>query len=173
MEQEGKNGQGREISFFLNCLEDHFFQGATLQDKLGITEADMEVMEAAASHLLQEKQFSEAVDAFVLLATLNPNVSHLWLNLGMAEQGTKNYREALEALGLAVATDPGDPSSHIRAAECYIALKDYTGAVHALGLAIDCMGSEGPDKLFKAQTIKLRNALISKYLKRHEVPHET
>lgn len=110
----------------------------TLQERLEISTADIEKYYQAACRLLQKKEFNRAADAFFLLATLNPNHFHYWLNLGLAEQMRQNYSEALDAFGFAVLANTDDPRPHVYAAECYLALDKTAKSIDSLRIAMEC-----------------------------------
>lgn len=94
----------------------------SVQAFLGISDEVLDAYYAVSGHLLAEKRFAEAADAFTFLCFLTPLYSSFWLGLGISEQSLGNYPEAAVAYLKAIQTGPNNPVPYANLAQCLLAL---------------------------------------------------
>jgi len=126
----------QEVIELTSAIGARFSPRNNLQSELGLSSREMAKFWEVSCKFLKQKRFSEAADAFLFLATIDPQNVGYWLNLGMAEYGCNRPSLALKAFGMACIVDPDNPAPHVYAAECYMAKEDLNKAVDSLKLAL-------------------------------------
>lgn len=104
---------------------------------------------------IERNAFKEALSLFRLLTFQKVDQQNYWIGLGMACQGTKDYKEALRAYTKAANLGADNPHVHLKAAECYIALNLKQEALKALTCADHALRFN-PDDALQAQVDLLR-----------------
>ena len=95
---DDKRREIQDADKMLEFLANH----QTLQAVLGFADDMLLEMYEVAFGLFEQKRYSECIDAFVFLTTVNPNVSSFWLGLGSALQMDERLDEALAAYRIAI-----------------------------------------------------------------------
>lgn len=111
---------------------DNFVEGKTYQEMLEISDVEMQRYFEVGRRYLKNRQFDEASDIFLLLATLSPLTGNLWVHAGNAEQALGRFEDALEAYSMAMLADANDPLPHYFSAEVYY-------EIQAKDLAKECL----------------------------------
>lgn len=109
----------------------------TLQAVLGFADDILLDMYEVAFGLFEQKRYSECIDAFIFLTTINPNVSSFWLGLGSALQMERRPDEALAAYTVAINKDPERLDGYLYAARCCMQMKDYEEGLKICDKALD------------------------------------
>ncbi|MCB1119041.1 MAG: tetratricopeptide repeat protein [Chlamydiia bacterium] len=112
------------------CLK----QGKSLQQALQLSDNEMDEGYQRAREIYERKNYEEAADAFVVLATLNPDLFGHWFGLGASEYMLKHYSQAIWALGFAAMIDPEDVAVHTLIGRAYEALGDESNAQAAFSI---------------------------------------
>lgn len=81
--------------------------------------------------LLNEKQFSGAIEIYNQLIQLNPQDKELWLKKGVALENLKKYSEAIECFNEAIKLDPTNISAWTNRGDSYSLLGDSVEATHS------------------------------------------
>lgn len=117
---DDKRREIQDADKMLEFLANH----QTLQAVLGFADDMLLEMYEVAFGLFEEKRYSECIDAFVFLTTVNPNVSSFWLGLGSALQMDDRLDEALAAYRIAITKDPLRLDSYLYAARLCMQMKE-------------------------------------------------
>lgn len=125
-----------DVDFFMNKAA----KTNAGQELLGISDEVLERYYLAASHLLEQKDWKKARDAFLFLTFLNPLLYNFWLGLGIAEQCQEHYEAALTAYIIAEAIDPSHPVAHANSFQCNAAIHEPKAAENSLQLALEACG---------------------------------
>ncbi len=125
-----------------------------IQQLLEISDEVLDLYYKAALHLLDEKRWKDASDAFLFLVLLNPFVHNYWIGAGIAEQSLGNFEQAIQYYVLSQASDSTDPISYAHAFQCCLALDETETAQKFLEEALECCGD-------KAEFSALKNNLNS------------
>lgn len=144
-------------------LEKEFSAGKSAQEILEFSEETMAKFYKAAYTLFEHKRYSDAANAFLFLATLNPHNHEYWLGLGMATQLDHDYEAAIDAYELAALCDISSPIPYFYLAKCLFAIHDRESALQALNLAI-----ETADEIPQYSEIKKQAELAREMLLKHE-----
>lgn len=125
-------------------------EGKSAQEILEFSDSTMAKFYKAAYTLYEHSRYTDAANAFLFLATLNPHKYDYWLGLGMATQMNHDYESAIDAYELAALNDVSSPVPYFYLAKCLFAIHDRESAVQALDLAIETAGeNEEFDELRK------------------------
>src|SRR5262245_30398818 len=90
-------------------LKQELLEGKRAQEILGFSNETMSKFYGAAYELFGQKRNEEAADAFLFLATLNPQNPQYWLGLGMSTQLCHDYELAIDAYEQAALADISSP----------------------------------------------------------------
>ncbi len=142
----------REIQDGDNMLE-YLAHHQTLQAVLGFADDILLDMYEVAFGLFEQKRYSECIDAFIFLTTINPNLSSFWLGLGSALQMDQRFDEALAAYKIAITKDPERLDGYLYAARCCMQLKDYAEGQRICDVALE-LAKEHPENEQLAKLIK-------------------
>jgi type III secretion system low calcium response chaperone LcrH/SycD len=118
-------------------LKEEFAAGKTAQEIMEFSNETMSKFYQAAYLLFEHKRYTDAANAFLFLATLNPHNHDYWLGLGMATQMSQEYEAAIDAYELAAICDISSPVPYFYLAKCLFAIHDRESALQALDLAIE------------------------------------
>jgi tetratricopeptide (TPR) repeat protein len=108
-----------------------------LQAVLGFADDILLDMYEVAFGLFEAKRYTECIDAFIFLTTVNPNVGSFWLGLGSALQMDARLDEALAAYKIAITKDPERLDGYLYAARCCMQLKDYDEGARICDVALE------------------------------------
>lgn len=133
--------------------------GKTGQEILEFSDETMAKFYRSASKIFEGHRYSEAANAFLFLATLNPHCHEYWLGLGMATQLSHHYEAAIDAYELASLCDLGNPVPYFYLAKCLFAIHDRESALQALDLAIEIAGDSEEYAELKEQAEKAKEIL--------------
>ncbi len=125
----------------------------TLQAVLGFADDILLDMYEVAFGLFEQKRYSECIDAFIFLTTINPNVASFWLGLGSALQMDARLDEALAAYEIAITKDPVRMDGYLYAARCCMQLKDFEEGIRICDVALE-LAKEHPENEQLAKLIK-------------------
>ncbi len=125
----------------------------TLQAVFGFADDVLLDMYEVAFGLFEQKRYSECIDAFIFLTTINPNVSSFWLGLGSALQMEARLDEALAAYRIAITKDPERLDSYLYAARCCVQMKEYEEGQKICDTAL-AMASKHPEQESLAKLIR-------------------
>lgn len=128
----------------------------TNQKILGVSDEVLERYYQTAWRLLEEKNWFDAMDAFLFLNFLNPFVHAFWIGLGIAQQSQKKYSDALVAYTMAEATDPTDPVAFANAFQCGLAIGEHDFAKYSLEKAIECCADKPEFADLKQKLLQLK-----------------
>lgn len=122
----------------------------TLQAVLGFADDILLDMYEVAFGLFEQKRYSECIDAFIFLTTINPSVSSFWLGLGSALQMEQRLDEAMAAYKVAISKDPERLDGYLYAARCCMQMKEYEEGQKICDIALE-LAEENPrnDQLVK------------------------
>lgn len=118
-------------------LKKEIAAGKSAQEILEFSNETMAKFYQAAYFLFEKKRYTEAADAFLFLATLNPHNHDYWLGLGMATQLNGNWEAAIDAYEMAAINRLDSPVPYFYLAKCLFAVHDRKSALEAIQLAID------------------------------------
>jgi type III secretion system low calcium response chaperone LcrH/SycD len=134
--------------------------GKTAQEILEFSDSTMAKFYRAAYYLFEHKRYSDAANAFLFLATLNPHHHDYWLGLGMATQMCQDYESAIDAYELAALCDIASPVPYFYLAKCLFAIHDRESALQALDLAIETAGEIEDYEELKHQAQEAKRLLL-------------
>ncbi|MCE5294913.1 MAG: hypothetical protein LLF94_09930 [Chlamydiales bacterium] len=103
-------------------------QGKSISDVLGFSSDAIDKFYEAAHHLIAQKRFKEAKDAFFFLVTIAPQVSECWLGLGLAYGQCKETEGAIQSYLRAIALSPHKADGYVAFARLFTALDDAKSA---------------------------------------------
>lgn len=136
-------------------------EGKSAQEILEFSDKTMEKFCETAYLLFEHKQYQEAANAFLFLATLNFNHYEYWLGFGMATQFCQDYESAIDAYELAALCDLSNPVPYFYLAKCLFAIHDRESALEALNLAIEIADDNEEYAELKAQSELARDLLLT------------
>jgi type III secretion system low calcium response chaperone LcrH/SycD len=142
-------------------LKKELAAGKTAQEIMGFTNLAMAKFYKAAYHLFEHRRFTDAANAFLFLATLNPHNHDYWLGLGMSTQLSGNYEAAIDAYEMAAIIDIESPVPYFYLAKCLFAIHDRESALQALDLALEYSDNRSEFAELKQQA-KAAKALLLK-----------
>lgn len=102
----------------------------------------LEELYALGYHFYDNGKYSQAVDVFRLLTTLDNHNSTYWMGFAAAQQMMQKYEEALEAYSVAGLLDPQNPYIHFHASVCCFTQGDVGRGLLALGEAVSLVERE-------------------------------
>lgn len=144
----------------MKLLKKELAEGRTAQEIMGFSDETMAKFYKAAYLLFEHKRYSDAANAFLFLATLNPYNHDYWLGLGMCTQMGHEYEAAIDAYELAALCDISSPVPYFYLAKCLFAIHDRESALQALDLAIETAGELVDYAELKEQAQKARDILL-------------
>lgn len=107
----------------------------SLADHLGITEEQIDVMNALAIRRYQAKQYQEAADLFAFLTQADPIVPEHFKHWGACMQQLGEIDVAVRAYSTAIGLNPMDAETQFYLAQCRVMEGDITKADALLGSA--------------------------------------
>jgi type III secretion system low calcium response chaperone LcrH/SycD len=128
-----------------------------IQETFGISDAVLTRYYQVATHLIEEKKWDDARDAFLFLTFLNSMVHNFWIGLGAVEQSTHNYEKALSVYMMAELIDPENPVAYANSFQCSIAIGEIDYAERCWKKAFDCCGDKPEWVELKGKLIQLHN----------------
>ncbi len=134
--------------------------GKNLQELAHFSDETMAEFYQAAYQLFENKHYADAADAFLFLATFNPNIHDYWLGLGMTTQLLHDYEGAIDAYELAALCDMNNPVPYFYLAKCLFAIHDRESALQALDLAIEIAEDDKNYEELKEQAQHARDILL-------------
>ena len=142
-------------------LKKEIAAGKTAQEIIGFSDEIMAKFYGAAYQLFEHRRYSDAANAFLFLATLNPHNHEYWLGLGMASQLAHGYEAAIDAYELAAITNIESPVAYFYLAKCLFAIHDRESALQALDLALELAGDSQEFAELKGQAEAAKILLLS------------
>lgn len=118
---------------------------------LGYTDEMFATFYQAARHLLENRNYAHAADAFLFLVSVNATNADCWLGLGMASQMNKDFEGAIDAYEMAAINELDNPVPYLYLGKCFFALHEKESALVAFDLAIEYAG----DRFDKAEVREL------------------
>lgn len=103
-------------------------QGKSVSEILGFSEEAIDKFYEAAHHLIAQKRWKEAKDAFFFLVTVAPQVSECWLGLGLAYGQCKETEGAIQSYLRAIALSPHKADGYVAFARLFTAMDDLQNA---------------------------------------------
>lgn len=88
-------------------------QGKAISEVLGFSEESVDKLYQTAHHILAEKRYQDAKDAFFFLVTIAPQVTECWLGLGFAYGQCKETEGAIHSYLRAIALSPHKADGYI------------------------------------------------------------
>lgn len=110
--------------------------GKILQEVVGFSDETLVRFYEAASSILDQRRFEDAINSFFFLTALNPYLSELWQGLAMSYQQNQEYENALDAYSVAYTLEGKKLFSYAMAAQCCIEMKEFDKAHTILDKAI-------------------------------------
>lgn len=118
-------------------LKKELASGKSAQEILEFSDETMAKFYRAAYLLFEHQRYRDAANAFLFLATLNPQHHEYWLGLGMALQMCQDFEAAIDAYELAALCDVTSPVPFFYLAKCLFAIHDRESSLQALSIAIE------------------------------------
>lgn len=112
-------------------------EGKTISDLLGFTPEVMLTFYEVANRLVEAARFQEGVDAFFFLATISPDTSEYWLDLGYCHSQLGQYQAAVDAYFRAIDIDPNSFDSYLSCATTYVKMQDFDSAKRVLDIGLE------------------------------------
>lgn len=103
-------------------------EGKSISEVLGFSEEAIDNFYEAAHHLMAQKRYKEAKDAFFFLVTIAPQVSECWLGLGLAYGQCKETEGAIQSYLRAIALSPHKADGYVAFARLFTAMNDIPSA---------------------------------------------
>ena len=103
-------------------------EGKPISDVLGFSPESIDKFYEAAHHLMEQKRFKDAKDAFFFLVTIAPHVSECWLGLGLACGQCKEAEGAMKSFLRAIALSPHKADGYVAFARLFTAMNDIPRA---------------------------------------------
>lgn len=141
-------------------LKKQLAQGKTAQQILGLSDETMAKFYGAAYRLFEHRRYTDAANAFLFLATLNPYNHDYWVGMGMCSQLTKDYETAIDAYEMAAICRIDSPVPYFYLAKCLFALHDRDSALQALELAIEYSENHPEFRELKYQAEAAKDLLL-------------
>lgn len=122
-------------------------QDQSFQESFGLSNFVPYCFYVVAYNLINEKQYSDSADLFLLLTMLNPYVKDYWMGLGISEQENTKYDVAINSFAMCSMLDKTDPMPHVSSAQCYLNVNDRDSAERELSEANAIVGTlEHPEE---------------------------
>ena len=102
--------------------------GKSISEVLGFSDHAIDKFYEAAHHMIAQKRYKEAKDAFFFLVTIAPQVSECWLGLGLAYGQCKETEGAIQSFLRAIALSPHKADGYVAFARLFTALDDMPRA---------------------------------------------
>ncbi|NGX42923.1 MAG: hypothetical protein K940chlam7_01211 [Chlamydiae bacterium] len=141
-------------------LKSELAKGKSAQEILGFSDQTMAKFYGAARHLFEVEHYTDALNAFVFLVTLNPRNYEFWLGLGMATQMCGNFEDAINAYEMAAMHNIENPVPYFYLAKCFFAIHDRENALNALDLALEYSADRIEFLDIKTQAMKAKELLM-------------
>lgn len=114
-----------------------------------ISEETVRALYLAAAHIMEEKHFLDAMKAFALICSIDPNVYNHWIGYGHSAFHSQNYDRAILAYYMATSLNPDSPWPLIWAANVCEQKNEFEAACDLLERA-QVLSEEHLDKEIKA-----------------------
>lgn len=134
-------------------------EGVWPQQQFNLSDELLAKYYEAATEFLEEKNWSEARDAFLFLAFLNPTYQNFWLGLGISEQTQAEFPSALAAYVMAEALDPENPVVHANAFQCHVAVGNHDLAERSYQRALEICGDKPEYAEVKSKVVQQKQRL--------------
>ncbi len=141
-------------------LKKAFAEGKTVQQELEFSNETMAKFYSAAYHILENKKYEDASNAFLFLTTLSPNCYDYWMGLGIATQLGGHYEEAVDAYEMGAILEPENPVPYFYLAKCFFAIHEKDHALEALDMAIEYAGEDDQFFDLKQEALAARKLLF-------------
>jgi len=141
-------------------LQSALDKGKSGQEIVGFSDEAMAKFYGAAYAIFEREEYEEAEDAFLFLATLNPNIYDHWLGLGMARQMGKKFEEAIDAYELAAIHQLDSPVPYFFLGKCFFAIHERDSALYALELAIEYAAEIPAYEELKSEALAAKEILL-------------
>lgn len=134
-------------------------EGKTIQQELEFSDETIAKFYSAAYHMLENKKYQDASNAFFFLITLNPDSYDDWMGLGISTQLCGHYEEAVDAYEMGAIIKPENPIPYFYLAKCFFAMHEKNHALQAIDLAIEYANEDADFFDLKQEAIAARNLL--------------
>ena len=124
--------EAREILDNPIALANYLSEGNALYKLLGFSKEILTKIYIAAYHLMENKKFTDAKNAFFFLTTIAPTLSPSWLALGYSYGRLCEYEKAIEACRQAITLNPEDPEAYLTLSHLYTQIKNFEEALQIL-----------------------------------------
>ncbi len=109
-------------------LKNFLAEGKSISDVLGFSPDAIDKFYEAAHHLIAQKRYKEAKDAFFFLVTIAPQVSECWLGLGLAYGQCKETEGAIQSFLRAIALSPHKADGYVAFVRLFTIMNDMPRA---------------------------------------------
>lgn len=120
-----------QINDFLN-VDESALESKTPEEILNFPRENLISMHEAATYLLQQKKYNEALSAMALCLQFNPTLAPLWFTYGSILQEMNEHEAALYVFQMAAVLDDTNPYTLLHMARCWIAINQWDEAKECL-----------------------------------------
>lgn len=121
------NDNAEYVSEFMD-LKDEELGNKTLEEVLDFPRDYLNAMHKAASKLLQEQRYDEALAAIMVCIQFNSLLSPLWFTYGLILQARGDQEPAIYVFNVAAILDEGNPYIYAHMARSWIVLGEWLSA---------------------------------------------
>ena len=146
-----------------DILNKEFSEGKMIHEIMGFSYGTMEKFCKVAFHLLEEKRYEEASNAFLFLVSLNHHCDEYWIGLGISTQLCNHYEEAIDAYEMAAICRLENPTPYFYIAKCLFAIHDRQNALQAIDLAIEYSQDQPEYEELYRQAIAAKKTLLKNF----------
>lgn len=118
------------------ALKRFLADGKSISDILGFSDDAVGKFYEAAHHLIAQKRYKEAKDAFFFLITIAPQISECWLGLGLAYGQCKETEGAIHSFLRAIALSPHRADGYVAFARLFTAIDDIPRALRVCDIGM-------------------------------------
>lgn len=129
-------GDCRQVLQNTDDFSNFLAEGIPLYQLFGFSVDALSGFYDAAGHLLQEKRFEDAKDAFFFLTMIAPHLSPCWLGLGYCYLQCREYDAALRACAHTLDLNPDNPDHYLIFSRVFLEMKDFNKALDVCELGL-------------------------------------
>jgi tetratricopeptide (TPR) repeat protein len=119
------------------ALKKFLDQGKAISEVLGFSNESVDTLYQTAHHILAEKRYQDAKDAFFFLVTIAPQVTECWLGLGFAYGQCKETEGAIHSYLRAIALSPHKADGYIAFMRLFSAQGDIPRAQRVCDIGME------------------------------------
>lgn len=146
-----------------SLLQEELQGGKSVQEIIGFSNETMSKFYKAAYHLFEDKNYKDAANAFLFLASINTHNSDYWLGLGMSTQMCHEYETAIDAYELAAYLEVTNPVPYLYLAKCLFAIHERENSLHALDLAIEMAADQEEYQELMSQAEAAKELILEQF----------